>query len=151
MNYSRITDYLYIGTTPKISDYPKLADKNIKLAINMRYDHIFFPRKPLAGIQTIWVPTVDSFLFPINAARLVPAVHQAINIINQGSSVLSYCRMGKHRSVLMGCAILIAMGYGIETACNLVTNNRSESDPYAKHIQKPIYEFSNIWHGKTIF
>ena len=36
MNYSRITDSLYIGTTPKGEDYATLHELGVELVINMR-------------------------------------------------------------------------------------------------------------------
>ena len=43
--------------------------------------------------------------------------------------------MGKHRSVLMGCAILIAMGHTVLKLIQPSHQQYHQTDPYAKHIK----------------
>jgi protein tyrosine phosphatase (PTP) superfamily phosphohydrolase (DUF442 family) len=40
MDFSAITDDLFIGTTPSVSDYDHLRELGVRLAINMRVEKI---------------------------------------------------------------------------------------------------------------
>jgi len=67
----KITDNLYIGTTPKSRDYVLLHQLEVKLVLNMR---IGLPpvRDPIAPpMKSLWLPTVDSPLFPIPMQALM--------------------------------------------------------------------------------
>ena len=39
MDYSRITEDLFIGTTPSVKDYDQLRDQGVRLVINMRFTY----------------------------------------------------------------------------------------------------------------
>ena len=43
MNFSKITDDLFIGTTPSVGDYDALRDAGVRLVINMRF--MYNPRR----------------------------------------------------------------------------------------------------------
>ena len=43
MDFSRITDDLFIGTTPSTKDYDLLHDLGVQLVINMRWEHRLRP------------------------------------------------------------------------------------------------------------
>ena len=149
MNYSQITPYLYVGTTPHRKHYQQLSQKGIKLAINMRIDYFWFSRKPLFGVDIKWVPTVDIIFLPIKAEKLLPAALQASKLIQNKQSVLSFCRMGRHRSVAMACAILITQGYTAKQAMDLVKDKRPVADPYISHIANTINHFEQLWLQKN--
>lgn len=149
MNYSQITPYLYVGSTPHRKDYERLSKQGIKLAINMRIDYFWFSRKPLFGINIVWVPTVDVIFLPIKAEKLLPVATQASRLIQNKQSVLSFCRMGRHRSVAMACAILITQGYTAKQAMELVKLKRPVADPYISHIANTINHFEHLWLQKN--
>jgi hypothetical protein len=52
MDYSRITEDLFIGTTPTIADYEHLRELDMRLVINVRWE--FRPASPL-------LPLVERF------------------------------------------------------------------------------------------
>jgi len=69
-----------------------------------------------------------------------------IAVIQDGESVLIYCRQGRHRSVAMAACILIGMGYSADPAMELISSKREIADPYAWHIQRQIRRFEDSWN-----
>jgi protein tyrosine phosphatase (PTP) superfamily phosphohydrolase (DUF442 family) len=43
MGYSKITEDLFIGTTPTVADYEHLRELGVRLAINMRWESHSLP------------------------------------------------------------------------------------------------------------
>ena len=147
MDYSQITQNLYIGTTPKASDYDQLHQLGVKLVINMR---IGFPPKRdshLPPLTSLWLPVIDSPLFPIPMRFLRTGVMTALRVIEQGGSVYTHCSKGRHRGVVMGACILIAQGMEAEQAIRLIKQKRPVADPYVWYIQRRIIKFARAWNG----
>lgn len=145
LDYSNITDRLMIGVTPKNIDYLTLKSLGVKLIINMRAER-YAPRfRNRKFIKTVWVPTFDSRLLPIRPNRLVATVKLASGIINNGGKVYVYCRRGRHRSVVMGAAILIAQKFTVQDSVKLIKNNRKIADPDKQHIKRAIVDFAKFW------
>ena len=65
MNFSPITNDLFIGTTPSAQDYSHLRDLGVRLVINMRVE--YRPRRDLhfSPLQLLWLPMFDIPLIPI--------------------------------------------------------------------------------------
>jgi protein tyrosine phosphatase (PTP) superfamily phosphohydrolase (DUF442 family) len=136
MNYSRITDTLYIGTTPKAKDYELLHQLGIKLVINMR---IGYPprRDPLTPpLKSLWFPVIDSPIFPMPIRFLNVGVREALKVIDSGGVVYTHCSKGRHRGVAMGACILIAQGMSAEQAIELIKQQRPVSDPDTWYIRQ---------------
>lgn len=145
MNISQITDYLYVGVRPTPQDVEALIDLNIRLMISMigsdRPPEVF-DRPPL---RLLWLQTYDTFFTPIPVKKLMQGVQAAIPIIEAGGRVLVYCVRGRHRSVAMGAAILIARGYSAEDAMDLLRSRRPVADPRAWYIRRQIRKFEQAW------
>ena len=73
--------------------------------------------------------------------KLKKGVEAALPVIEEGHSVLVYCREGRHRSVAMACCILIA---------KLVKEKREKADPDAWHIQRRIRKFERQWNKQVL-
>lgn len=142
-DYSQITDGLIVGTTPRPSDYRQLEDEGVTLMINMRAERYAIPTKTRRSIETIWVPTLDHRLLPISPAAIHEPAQRAVAKIEQGGKVYAYCRAGRHRSVLMGAAILIGLDYGIEDSTSLIKGARPIADPDIPHIKNAIIDYAN--------
>lgn len=145
MNYSRITDYLYIGTTPKVKDYKLLHELGVKLVLNMR---IAYPprRDPLTPpIRNMWLPVIDSPLFPIPIRFLKRGVCEALKVIEGGGVVYTHCSKGRHRGAAMAACILITQGMPAEQAIKLIKQQRLISDPQAWYIRRRIMKFEREW------
>lgn len=148
LDFSQITDQLYIGVTPKKKDYALLKDIGIRLIINMRAETVL--RKPpvIEEITEIRVPTLDNSLFPIRHTTLVHPVELASETIESGDKVYVFCRKGRHRSIAMGAAILISQGSSLNDSTILLEKQRPVADTGAKHIHNAIVEFDNYWNDE---
>jgi protein tyrosine phosphatase (PTP) superfamily phosphohydrolase (DUF442 family) len=148
MNASRITDYLYISTQIRREDLEAVRDLDVQLIINMIA--LVRPSSALAelDVAVLWLGTFDFILLPIPLRTLTRGVEAALPVIRQGGRVLVYCQAGRHRSVAMASAILIAMGHSAEEAMDLVVEKRPVADPRAWHIQRQIRRFEKRWHRR---
>jgi protein-tyrosine phosphatase len=149
MDYSPITENLFIGTTPASSDYAHLRELGVGLIINMRVE--YRPRKDssTSPLRLLWLPTFDSPLIPIPIKSLHRGVAAALATIQNGNKVYAHCAGGRHRGVTMGAAILIALGYDPHTAMTLIKQRRPIADPFAFYIHPRILKFAREWIRKT--
>ena len=144
MDISQITAQLYIAAHPKAEAADAIRDMNVRLILNM----IFFRpadvyRQPPFRMLTL--RTFDSIFLPIPIRKLVRGVEAALPVMENGESVLVYCREGRHRSVAMAASVLIGQGHSADEAMQLISSKRSKADPYAWHIQRRIRKFEQIW------
>ena len=111
MYFSQITKDLFIGPMPTTNDYDLFHNLGVRLVLNMR-----FARRLPAGllhppVEVLWLRSLDNPLFPIPLKLLMQGTHAALASISGGGKVYTHCAYGRHRSVAMGAAILIAQGY----------------------------------------
>ncbi len=148
MDISRITDYLYVGGQPKARHAEQLTALGVRLVISMRGES----RPPQAfqqpPLSTVWLRTYDTFFTPISVAVLLDGVRAALPVIERGEGVLVHCRHGKHRSVALAAAILIAQGYPAEEAMRLLRDRRAAADPQAWYIRRQIEKFEREWMSR---
>jgi protein tyrosine phosphatase (PTP) superfamily phosphohydrolase (DUF442 family) len=145
MDYSRITDYLYIAANPKGQDARLMADLGVRLVISMvahRRPPAEFYKPPLSAL---WLRTFDFFLLPIPVNMLERGVQAALPVIESGHKVLTFCQAGRHRSVAMASSILIGKGHSADDAMALIARRRPQADPYAGHIERQIRKFETRW------
>jgi protein tyrosine phosphatase (PTP) superfamily phosphohydrolase (DUF442 family) len=154
MNISQITDDLYVGTTPSISDYDGLRDLGVRLVINMRFSSAPKPDPhPFDGaqgkhtpIKMLWLQSVDSPFFPLSIPKLVFGAQAALGTIRNGGKVYAHCSYGRHRGPAMGACILIAQGYDPQAAMQLIKARRAVADPFAWYIRPRILKFAEEWN-----
>jgi hypothetical protein len=142
MNFSQITDCLFIGDTPGVDDYDLLRELGVSLVINMRIEKRSTRDPERPPLKFLWLPTIDSpgLLIPIRC--LLRGVHHALATIRTGGKVYTHCAKGRHRGVAMGAAILIALGYDPEQAMQLIKSCRPIADPDAYYIRSRILRFA---------
>lgn len=145
MNFSSITDDLFIGTTPQPGDYPHLRDLGVRLVINMRWDHRLRPDTHSEPLSLLWLRTIDSPLFPIPVHALRRGALAALETIQAGGKVYTHCAAGRHRGVAMGAAVLIAQGYNPREAMELIREKRRVADPDIFYIRNRILRFAQKW------
>ena len=145
MNFSRITDDLFIGTTPQTKDYPGLHDLGVRLVINMRWEHRLHPDTHAEPLSVLWLRTIDSPFFPIPIRALQRGALAALETIHAGGRVYAHCAGGRHRGVAMGAAVLIAQGYGPREAMDLIKARRRFADPDVFYIRNRILRFAQKW------
>ena len=145
MNFSIITNDLFIGTTPSAMDYNHLRDLGVRLIINMRFRYGPAPDLHIPPIDLLWLRTIDSPFFPIPTDKLTRGARAALETIHNGGKVYSHCVGGVHRGVAMGAAILIAQGHDVDAAIHLIKSRRKAADPYVFYIYSRILRFANQW------
>jgi protein-tyrosine phosphatase len=145
MNFSQITDNLYIGDTPRADEYGSLRDLGVRLVINMRFDWLPPKDRHQPPLNILWLPTLDNPVFPIPVRFLMRGVHVALETIREGGKVYVHCARGRHRGVAMGAAILIALGYDPQEAVELIKVQRPIADPDAFYIRRRILRFAREW------
>jgi protein tyrosine phosphatase (PTP) superfamily phosphohydrolase (DUF442 family) len=147
MDISQITDHLYVGAQPQPADVEALCALDIGLVISMRgahRPHTAFSRPPLASL---WLPTYDTFFTPIPMRVLEQGVRAALPVIAQGRKVLVYCHYGRHRSVALAAAILIAQGETAAGAMQRLRDQRAAADPRIWYIRRQIERFELHWRA----
>ena len=145
MNFSKITDDLFIGNMPSLKDYNRLHDLGVKLIINMRLTSAPKP-DPRQHISTLWLRSIDSPFFPLSIQKLIRGAQAALETIRDGGRVYAHCAYGRHRSVAMGACILIAQGHDPQAAMQLIAERRSVADPFAYYIKPRILKFAKEWN-----
>jgi protein-tyrosine phosphatase len=150
VDFSQITDFLYVGATPLPKDYQTLRSLGVSLVINMRVErrpHLD-PHDP--PLPVLWLPSFDSPFIPISISTLQRGVAAALETIERNGKVYSRCAAGVHRSVALGASILIAMGYTFEEALYLIKQRRSVADPHTWYIRRRIERFAIAWQKQLI-
>jgi hypothetical protein len=145
MDFSQITNDLFIGTMPTVTDYDHLRDLGVRLVINMRFMRGPHPDSHPEALNFLWLQTIDSPLVLIPIRKLVQGTQVALETIRNGGKVYSHCAKGRHRSVAMGAAILIAQGQTPETAMQLIKKQRPIADPEIFYIRRWILRFAKKW------
>jgi hypothetical protein len=145
MNFSQITECLFIGDTPVLQDYDLLRELGVRLVINMRFEKrpIIDPHSP--PLKFLWLPTVDTPGLVIPIRFLIRGVREALQIIQSGGKVYVHCQKGRHRGVAMGASILIALGYDPDEAIELIKLQRPIADPDIFYIHSRILRFARAW------
>jgi hypothetical protein len=145
MDFSQITNDLFIGTTPTAMDYDILRDLGVRLVINMRLMRGPHPDVHPEALNFLWLRTIDNPLILIQIQKLHQGTRAALETIRNGGKVYSHCAKGRHRSVAMGAAILIAQGHTPETAMQLIKQQRPIADPGIFYIRSWILRFARQW------
>jgi protein-tyrosine phosphatase len=149
MNFSTITNDLFIGTTPSAVDYNQLRDLGVRLIINMRFSRGPAPDLHIPPIDLLWLRAIDSPFFPIPIDKLIRGALAAHETIRNGGKVYTHCAYGWHRGVAMGASVLIAQGHPPEDAMQLIKSRRAVADPHAFYIRSRILRFANQWKANT--
>lgn len=148
-DYSKITDYLFVGRTPSKRIKTDLLRKNVKLIINMRAERDIHKTFKDGSFELARLKTLDSRFFPITHENLLRGAMIGLLTIQRGGAVYIYCQRGRHRSAALAAVILIAKGYSQKEALDLLIRKRPSIDPYKPHILKAIENFANRWHKEV--
>jgi len=142
---SRITDELYVSSLLKPADEPHVRSLGIRFIISMIFG---YPVPAVYGCEpykSLWIPTFDFPLLPIPVFMLRHGVVRALPIMQKGEPVLSFCRQGRHRSVAMAAALLIARGHSSAEAMEMLKAGRKVADPHIFYIKRQILLFEKNW------
>ncbi len=150
MEFSQITDSLFIGTPPGRGDFDRLRALGVSLVVNMRLGLPPIKDAHNPPMEVLWLPVFDSPLFPIPVRVLARGVAAALAAFQRGGKVYTHCHWGRHRGVAMGAAILIAQGYSADQAMALIKKRRPNADPYIWYIRRVIEKYARRYpanHG----
>ena len=145
MNFSQITDCLFIGDTPGLDDYDLLRELGVRLVINMRLEKRLASDPHQPPLDFLWLPTVDTPGLVIPIRFLIHGVRAALETIQAGGKVYAHCQRGRHHGAAMGASILIALGYDPDEAIELIKTQRPIADPNIFYIRSRILRFARAW------
>ena len=147
MNFSQITDCLFIGDTPRVDDYDLLRELGIHLIINMRFEKRPAMDLHQPPLRFLWLPTFDTPGLVIPIRYLIRGVQVALETFKEGGKVYVHCQRGRHRGAAMGASILIALGYDPDEAIELIKVQRPIADPNIFYIRSRILRFARVWQS----
>ena len=75
-----------------------------------------------SGIRFLHLPVPDHW--PPSQAQLVTGTRWMLDQLRAGHKTLIHCKEGVGRSVILGCCVLMAQGYGLADALRLVGARR---------------------------
>lgn len=141
---SEITENLYISGRPDDITAAELAEMGVRLVISMTF---IGPKSATIQppVQLLHTPAIDFPLTPIPLGLLHRGVLASLAVMAEGHGVLVHCRWGRHRSVVMACCILIALGCTSDAAIDLVEAKRTTADPRAFYVVSRIKTFERHW------
>jgi hypothetical protein len=146
MDFSSITDDLFIGTTPFVQNYDHLRELGVRLVINMRLTHYPQADVYVQPLSFLSLRTIDSPFFPIPIHKLQRGARAALEVIHHGGKIYAHCAGGRHRGVAMGACILVAQGLDPLEAMQLIKERRSFADPHIYYIRSQILRFALEWN-----
>jgi prolyl-tRNA editing enzyme YbaK/EbsC (Cys-tRNA(Pro) deacylase)/protein tyrosine phosphatase (PTP) superfamily phosphohydrolase (DUF442 family) len=149
VDISPITDDIYVGTQPGATNAEELRKLNIGLIINMRGGHRPHAVYGQPPFSSLWLRTFDFPFTPIRMRTLEQGVRAALAVIGEGRRVLVHCHQGRHRSVAMAAAIMIAQGYTARDAMKVIRQKRRIADPQIWYIRRQIEKFEHHWNRQT--
>jgi protein-tyrosine phosphatase len=129
MDMSWVTDRIAVGggiwNAVRMAE---VAQAGVTHVIDMQIE---FDDTPLAGphgIEVLWNPVDDDFL-PKPPELFQKGVDFALTALEQdGSKLLIHCAAGVHRAPMMALAVLGALGWELDDACNLIQTRRYAAD-----------------------
>jgi protein-tyrosine phosphatase len=141
---SEITNYLFVSSFPGPENLEQVRELGIRLIVSL---YLKKPDKVFSDppLQLLWMPIIDSPLTPLPISVFKRGVEAALPIIDRGEKVLAHCKWGIHRSAGMACCILIAKGYSLEDAVELVKSRREVAKPDDRHILGRLTKFELAW------
>ena len=145
LDISPIDRQLFIAARPQSGDAPEVIARGVRLVLNM------IPTPTPSGLrsaplQAVWLPWLDTARLPLPIWLLRRGTQAAVEALQRGEGVLTYCREGRHRSVAMACAILVAHGMTAEQAMARVKEARPVADPEAAHVAAVVRKFEAFWN-----
>jgi protein-tyrosine phosphatase len=141
MDMSWVTDRIAVGggiwNPVRMAE---VATSGITHIIDMQIE---FDDTPLAephGIEVLWNPVDDDFQ-PKPPELFQRGVEFALSALGEdGHKLLIHCAAGVHRAPMMALAVLRAMGWELDDACNLIQMRRYTAD-FAVVYVKSVEEF----------
>lgn len=149
LEYTQITDNLYIGAWPTKYNVDAIIALNIKLLLSTILESV---DKELGQppLQLVKMRMSDALpkkpYYPTK--KLMRGVKAALAAFSDGEKVMVFCKSGRHRSATTACCILIGQGYSAKKAIKLVKSKRKQADLNDALIKR-IETFEQAWQEQS--
>ena len=147
LDYSQITDNIYIGAWP--TKYHR--DTIISLGVTLIVATILesadkeLNEPPLQLVHTRATDLGSRLIYP--TGQILKGVNAAVSAIGNGRKVMVYCKAGRHRSATMTACILVGLGHPADEAIAIVRAGRDEVHINATH-SEAIHKFEQTWKAR---
>lgn len=124
-NVTRITDYLWISDLIKDEEFKERVPEEVDKVVNL---------SGYNGTKAdLWYPLIDG---ENDQLRFDGAVHNVLELVKEGNTVLVHCAMGVSRSVGVGIAVVQEVEtVPYDKAEKLVLEKRSQGNPNSNIIR----------------
>jgi hypothetical protein len=143
LRYSRVTPQLYVGPQYRRWGRSALLRQGIDSGVNMR-DEFDDAAHGLSLPYYCYLPTVDDD--PISAEHLQKGITFIRERIADGGKVYIHCTAGVGRAPSMAAAYLVAEGYTLDEALDLIRQARPFIKPVPGQMEA-LKEFERITHN----
>ena len=145
LEYSQITDDLYIGAWPTKYNVDTIQSLGIKLVISTILENVDkeLGQPPLRLVKMRMSDAIPKRPY-YPTKTLMRGVNAAMEAFENGEKVMVFCKSGRHRSVTTACCILVGRGYEAEEAISLVENKRPQAD-LNDALRMRIKSFEQAW------
>lgn len=123
MDYSQITDQIYIGTNFCCQSHfdPALLEMGVTYDLSLEEERV---DSPTGGAAYLWLPVPDmQSPTPLQFAMGVSFIRAAIQ---SGRKIYVHCKNGHGRSPTMVAAYLITTGLSVDDAVAFIASRRPE-------------------------
>ncbi len=147
LDYSQITDHLYIAAWPTRAHRQQIIDLGVRLVIStiLEKPDQELGEPPLRLVRVRATDLGKRLIFP--DGQLMKGVEAALSVLERGEGVMVFCKAGMHRSATLTACILVAQGYTPDEAIRLVLEKRSRAHFNETHRQK-INHFVEQWQQR---
>jgi protein-tyrosine phosphatase len=145
LEYSQITDDLYIGAWPTKYNVDTIQSLGITLILSTILESVDkeLGQPPLRLVKMRMSDALPNRPY-YPTKTLMRGVNAAVAAFDNGEKVMVFCKSGRHRSVTTACCILVGQGYGAEEAISLVESKRPQAD-LNDALRKRIKTFEQAW------
>jgi len=145
LEYSQITDNLYIGAWPTKYNVETIQSLGVTLVISTILERVDkeLGEPPLRLVKMRMTDMIPKRPY-YPTKTLMRGVNAALDAFDKGEKVMVFCKSGRHRSAATSCCILIGQGYSADEAIKLVESKRPEAD-FNLPIRKRIERFEQEW------
>jgi atypical dual specificity phosphatase len=146
--WDRVDEHVLLGAMPLKRDVPKLVREGVRAVVNMCEEY----PGPLAeykqaGIEQLWVPTVD--FNPPTLEQVQQAVAFMQRFVADGQGVYVHCKAGRARSAtIVLCWLIKARGFAPQDAQDWLLARRAHVSPNLLR-RKVVHEFLESIHSQT--
>ena len=147
LDYSQITDDLYIGAWPTKYHRETIISLGVTLVVATILESADkeLDEPPLKLVHTRATDLGSRLIYP--TGQILKGVKTAVSAINNGHKVMVYCKAGRHRSATMTSCILVGLGHPADEAIAIVRAGRDKVHINATH-SKAIHKFEQTWKAR---